>query len=181
VAHEVFHQKGYQEATMADIARALGVTKPTIYHYFTGKDDLLAAVAEHERKMLEAIIIEVFRGRDFLTGVGIFFDTIMTSYLGKFAPESIAITTRDEKIREIIAQDREQFLGIVARFLEQRQAIGEIRADANPRTLAYAINALFQGLLVYIMQGMEISEVRRVWVDSIRDLTQERAPAPGPN
>ncbi len=171
-AHEVFHCKGYRDATMADIATALGVTKPTIYHYFGGKEEIFAAVAEYERKLLESIIMEVFRDRDFVTGAEVFFDTIMTQYHQKIGPESMGMATKDEKLREIINHDREAFLSIVEKFLLQRQGAGEIRSDADPRTLACALDALFHGLLIYIMQGMEISQVKKVWVDSVRDLTQ---------
>lgn len=171
-AHNVFHQKGYRDATMSDIATALGVTKPTIYHYFDGKEELLAAVAEHERKLLEGIILESFRDRDFLSGAEVFFDTIVATYVGKIAPESVGIVSRDEKMREIITHDREEFFSIVTGFLKQRQANGEIREDVDPRSLACALNALFHGLLIYLMQGMEIAEVRQVWITSVRGLTQ---------
>ncbi len=171
-AHEVFHSKGYRDATMSDIATALGVTKPTIYHYFGGKEEIFAAVAEYERKLLEAIIVEVFRNRDFMTGVEVFFDTFMTTHLEKIGPESIGMATKDKKLQEIINRDREAFLAIIEQFLSQRQEIGEIRGDADPRTLACAVDALFNGLLIYIMQGMDVTRVKQVWVDSVRRLTQ---------
>jgi AcrR family transcriptional regulator len=171
-AHEVFHCKGYRDATMSDIATALGVTKPTIYHYFGGKEEIFAAVAEYERKLLESIIMDVFRDRDFITGVEVFFDTIMTKYLEKIGPESMGMATKDVKLQEIINRDREAFLAIIERFLSQRQGTGEIRSDADPRTLACALDALFHGLLIYIMQGMEINAVKKVWVESVRGLTQ---------
>jgi AcrR family transcriptional regulator len=172
VAHDIFHEKGYHDTKVSDIAVALGVTKPTIYHYFTGKEDLFAAVAEYERKLLEDMIIRVFRGRDFLSGAEVFFDTIITDHLEKIGPESIAITTRDEKMKKIINQDRDQFLAIVAGFLHERKKNGEIREDVDVHSLACALNALFHGLLIYIMQGMDTDEVKRVWIESVRAITQ---------
>ncbi len=171
-AHEVFHTKGYRDTTMSDIADVLGVTKPTIYHYFRSKEEIFAAVAEFERKMLESIITTVFRDRTFISGVEVFFDTIMTHYLGKIGPESMGMATRDENLQAIINRDREAFLSTIEQFLRERQTIGEIRRDVDTRTLACALNALFQGLLIYIMQGMEISEVKQVWVNSVMGLTQ---------
>lgn len=171
-AHEVFHQKGYHEATMTDIAGLLGVTKPTIYHYFRGKEDLFAAVAEYERKILTDLIFEAFDTRDFLSGAEFFFDSIITSYLSKLTFESIALTSRDENVRKIIAEDREAFLAPIADFLRDRQTRGEVRNDVNPRLLACSLNALFQGLLVYILQGMEREKVKEAWIVSVRNLTQ---------
>lgn len=44
-AENVFARKGYAETTMGDIAEAAGVTRPTVYAYFSSKDDVLAGVA----------------------------------------------------------------------------------------------------------------------------------------
>ena len=44
-AESVFASKGYADTTMADIAEAAGVTRPTVYAYFSSKDDVLAGVA----------------------------------------------------------------------------------------------------------------------------------------
>lgn len=44
-AEKVFAGKGYADTTMADIAEAAGVTRPTVYAYFSSKDDVLAGVA----------------------------------------------------------------------------------------------------------------------------------------
>ena len=172
VAHNIFHEKGFRDTRVSDIAFALGVTKPTIYHYFAGKDDLFAAVAEHERKILEDMIFQAFQGRDFLAGAEIFFNTIITEHLEKIGPENIAITTKNEKLKKIIADDRDQFLAIITGFLHKRKEIGEIRRDADEYCLACALNALFHGLLIYIMQGMDKEEVKRVWIESVRAITQ---------
>lgn len=171
-AHTIFHEKGYTNTTMADIATALGVTKPTLYHYFDAKEDLFIAVAEYERKLLQAFILESFSERDFLSGAAVFFDTVMDGYLKNTGPEMVAITTRDEHLKSIIRDDRQKFLDMIAGFLAERQASGEIRKDVDVRVLACTLNALFQGLLIYAMQGMVIEELRTVWNSTVRGLTQ---------
>lgn len=40
-AARLFSEKGYQEATLADVSKAAGITKAGIYHYFATKEDLL--------------------------------------------------------------------------------------------------------------------------------------------
>ena len=172
-AHDIFHKKGYADTRMADIAVALGVTKPTIYNYFHNKEDLFVAVAEYERRVLEELIIESFTGRDFSEGAGIFFDKVMEGVLGNIGPESVAIITRDEDLKAIVLADREEFLRIIAGFLLERQNTGEIREDADVRVLALTFNALFQGLLIYAMQGMDIGQLRKVWNSTVRDLTRK--------
>ena len=42
----LFDEGGYSSTTMDDIAREVGVAKPTLYHYFPSKDDILHAIHE---------------------------------------------------------------------------------------------------------------------------------------
>ena len=49
-AETVFARKGYADTTMADIAESAGVTRPTVYAYFSSKDDVLAGVARGVRE-----------------------------------------------------------------------------------------------------------------------------------
>lgn len=48
-AETVFPTLGYTGTTMADLARAAGVTRPTVYSYFASKSDVFRAVAESVR------------------------------------------------------------------------------------------------------------------------------------
>jgi AcrR family transcriptional regulator len=43
-AAELFDAKGYHSASMENIAAAVGVRKPTLYHYFPSKDHILYAI-----------------------------------------------------------------------------------------------------------------------------------------
>jgi AcrR family transcriptional regulator len=48
-AHRVFSHMGFDAAGMADITRAAGVSKGTIYVYFDGKEELFEALMDRER------------------------------------------------------------------------------------------------------------------------------------
>lgn len=52
-AARFFNQKGFHATSLDDVATALNVTKPTIYHYFANKDEILF---ECTRRGLNAII-----------------------------------------------------------------------------------------------------------------------------
>lgn len=57
VAERVFATRGYQAATMDEIADRVGVTKPLIYDYFGSKEGLLAATIERIRLRLQAVLL----------------------------------------------------------------------------------------------------------------------------
>jgi AcrR family transcriptional regulator len=46
VAIELFFKKGYFATSMNDIAKGCGIQKASIYHYFSGKEDLLFGIME---------------------------------------------------------------------------------------------------------------------------------------
>lgn len=48
VAAKVFDEKGFERCSMADIAKAVGLGRSALYHYFKSKDEILAAIVEAE-------------------------------------------------------------------------------------------------------------------------------------
>jgi AcrR family transcriptional regulator len=58
-AREVFEQKGYTNATIEDIASASGISKPTLYNYFSGKDEIFRRVVELANCEFEQLITPV--------------------------------------------------------------------------------------------------------------------------
>jgi TetR/AcrR family fatty acid metabolism transcriptional regulator len=51
-AEKVFAEKGFHEATIAEIARESGLSEPTLYEYFSSKEEILFNIpAESSRKL----------------------------------------------------------------------------------------------------------------------------------
>lgn len=46
VAERLFWEKGFHATSMEDVADAIGLTKPAIYHYFASKDDILLEIRQ---------------------------------------------------------------------------------------------------------------------------------------
>ncbi|MFL5563362.1 MAG: TetR/AcrR family transcriptional regulator [Gemmatimonadaceae bacterium] len=58
----VFAEHGYRNTTLDDVAKAAGVTKGTIYHYFSTKEELLLRAVEHYQERAFARIDAVRHG-----------------------------------------------------------------------------------------------------------------------
>ena len=60
-AARIFNQVGFHQTTLDDLAKALNVTKPTLYYYVKNKDDILF---ECQRLALERLqgILELTQG-----------------------------------------------------------------------------------------------------------------------
>jgi AcrR family transcriptional regulator len=55
-ATRLFAEKGYRAASIADLARACGVSKALMYHYYRDKEHLLADIADSYIDRLQAIV-----------------------------------------------------------------------------------------------------------------------------
>ena len=53
-AAQIFRQKGYNAASMQDIADAVGLQKPSLYHHVNSKQDILLALLDHALDLLIA-------------------------------------------------------------------------------------------------------------------------------
>ncbi|HML24098.1 MAG TPA: TetR/AcrR family transcriptional regulator [Aggregatilinea sp.] len=60
----IFHRKGYQGATMADIAAEVNLTAGSLYHYFPSKEDLLMAVLDAGLSLITGKVRDVIEGDD---------------------------------------------------------------------------------------------------------------------
>jgi len=58
-AAQLFAEKGYHNASMAELAKACGVSKPLLYHYYRDKDHILFDIADSYMDQLLAIVIGV--------------------------------------------------------------------------------------------------------------------------
>ena len=58
-AARLFASQGFSATSMNQVAEACGVAKPTLYHYFQDKNDLLAQICDSHVHALLALVEEV--------------------------------------------------------------------------------------------------------------------------
>ncbi len=56
VAAEVFAREGIERASMNEVARACGISKANIYHYYAGKDDLVFDILDSYLSELRDVV-----------------------------------------------------------------------------------------------------------------------------
>ena len=172
-AYTLFLHNGYHGTTMTAIAESLGVTKTALYQYFPGKEELYAAVAEHGREELAAILEKSFNKRDLRSGSEILFDTLAryTPQFNGIYSEMMMLAMHNERIRNLLREDRIEDIRVVERFVASQQKTGLISSQLNPRVLAIACDALMNGLLIDIMAGMDKDEAKKIWLTAVTRLT----------
>ena len=58
-ATRLFRQRGFHATSMQDLGEALGMNRGSLYHYISGKDELLWAILNRALDLLEARVIPV--------------------------------------------------------------------------------------------------------------------------
>ena len=144
-AAELFARHGYPGTTMNQVALACGVTKPTLYHYFSDKQSLLLHIAAGHVARLEALAREVealalppeARLRTQI-------ERFMQAYAG--AQHEHRVLTED--VRFLPDDQRNQVEGaerrVVASFAE---AIVALRPDLQARQLSKPLTMLLFGMI----------------------------------
>jgi TetR/AcrR family transcriptional regulator, fatty acid metabolism regulator protein len=160
-AIDVFAERGYFNAQVADVARAAGVAAGTVYLYFRSKDDLLASI--FERTMRETLAT----GRAAVDAVD-----NPAERLRRFARLHLGMLGRDRNLAIVFQVELRQSVKFMERFsstllrdyLEQiraaiadGQAAGVFRADLNTTAAA----RMFFGALDEMATSWILSRRRR--------------------
>ena len=139
VGRAVFAASGYESASIEEIARQAGVSKPIVYEHFGSKEGLHAAVVDRELDTLVARVIKpISEGapRERFEGAVLAF----LSYV-KDEPEGFAVLTRDPPS----AQARRGLTRVIGDTAER---VGDVFAASfksagfNPRAAPIYANAL---------------------------------------
>ena len=167
-AIDVFAERGFFNAQVADVARAAGVAAGTVYLYFRSKDDLLISI--FERSMREALN-EVRAGEADDSGP--------VDRLRRFARLHLGRLGRDRKLAVVFQVELRQstkfmerfsstllrdYLGLIRSAIADGQAAGAFRADINPTVAA----KMFFGALDEMATNWILSR-RRYSLDSDAD------------
>jgi AcrR family transcriptional regulator len=147
-AVRLFNDRGYEATSMGDLADGLGITKSSIYHHVTSKQDLLRMAVNHALDGLEAAADEVralqrpaidrlellVRRSVLVLADRLEFVTLLLRVRGNNAIEKGALMRR--KILDAQVTD----------LVKQAQAEGDLRADVDPATAARLLFGMVNSL-----------------------------------
>lgn len=149
-AYKLFLKKGYRHTTMDDIAQLLGMSKKTLYKYYPGKFELLAASFEVTKTKLTAKVEAIVDNRYISFPLKLRSTlTVMASLLGPINPELF------EDLREHapeIWEDLVQYINESAyirfhKLLEQGKSEGLVNPSVNVNLVVMLYAAAIQSLM----------------------------------
>ncbi|WP_328397022.1 TetR/AcrR family transcriptional regulator [Nocardia sp. NBC_00416] len=177
-AAEILRTRGVVHATTKEIARATGVSEPTLYKHFGDKEQLLLAVLRERLPGLSRVDLEPGRGsvEDNLTGLA---HAALDFYQQSIPMLGALLADPQRMAAHRVAMDRlgggpDKAVTVVAAYLRAEQALGRIAAGANPHAVAsLLIGACFhEAFLRYYAHGPGASAADHT---TARDLTRTLA------
>ncbi len=134
IAVEVFLRRGYDGASLDDVAKAAGITKASIYYHAAGKEDLLARGAGRALDALFAVLEEpaAVEGREIDRLKHVVRRTVEITVM-RLPEVALLLRVRGNTATERwIVERRRHFDRLVATIVGAAQMRGEIRADIEP-------------------------------------------------
>jgi AcrR family transcriptional regulator len=141
-AADLFRQRGYRATTLEEIARTVGVSKPTLYGSFRSKEDLLAAIFHRAMSLFERDLTAIRTSGDdpaeqlrrvirFHVGAVI----AERSFLAVFFSEEANLPPR---LSRAIRRRKARYDRTVRAIIEAGVRNGSLRTS-NPRLLVFAL------------------------------------------
>lgn len=183
-AGELFDRKGFNQTSLQDIADAIGMARPSLYHYFNNREQILAAGVDLLTKQRDAITQQlreldgdpIQRLTSLMLGLG----TLISEH-----PVWVRILLRDEVAlpEDTRVRDRESrlaFLDLLTETLREGSELGYLRAH-DERAVALTIISALSGLQGHYAATADTSpeEATQLAVDVILHGVVEPTRRPG--
>lgn len=178
-AARAFHERGYHNTSLDDIARELGVTKPTVYYYVPNKEQLLFECFLAGLQPIRAALDEAERadgtGRERLSRVIVDYARAVASEYGWCMVRAENQDLGPELSAEIRALKSEIDQGI-RRLLRRGVADGSL-GPCDPRITAFAIAGSLNWIAHWFREGQAMSaeEVAAAYLGALENGLLPRA------
>jgi AcrR family transcriptional regulator len=145
-----FVRRGFHQSTMQEICREAGLSPGSVYRYYRGKEQIIAAMVERDcAENLE--LIETVRTHADTTEA---FAAMANTALQKLSDQAVctlhievtAEALRNPRMAEIVARSDAANLEALAEIIRHAQARGVIDTQLDARQSAELLIALIEGL-----------------------------------
>jgi TetR/AcrR family fatty acid metabolism transcriptional regulator len=175
-AVRVFARSGYHTSRVGDIAEEAGIAHGLLYHYFSGKEEVLETVfRENWRSLLEAFArIEATDEPPFdqLQGIA---KVLLRSWRND--PDLVRVMVREvarsPQLQGQVDEIREGFL-VIQRVIERGQADGSFRPELDARLASWIVYGGLEELLTgWVLGGLpdgddEVARAEQTFLDLVR-------------
>jgi len=168
-AEHIIHLKGFNSASMDEIAKASGMTKANLFHHYVSKADLALAVLDFKiaefRRKVEPLCAQEAPEK----AVGLMFEQAAGFFGGNGCKAgcfvgniALEMSDRDEVFRERVGRFFSEWAASMTECLERCKASGYFRASLDSRAAAETIVSLYEGTIMMARSQRDATIFSRV-------------------
>ncbi len=150
-ASRIFSKKGFQDATISEIAKAAGASEAFVYEYFSTKENLLFSIPREHMQTLHDNLefhLRLIRGAVNKLHATLYMQLMYYSEHPEFTAVLLLILKHNRKFIDTDAhKEIRDYLKIVDRCIKEGVESGEIHAEIDP----YYLRATLIGSLEHIV------------------------------
>ncbi len=154
-AMQVFWEKGFEPASIADLLEGTGLNRGSLYNAFGGKQQLFVKALQKYDQDRQAMLAKLEALDDPKKAIATFFDTTVAKtvadqdHKGCFLfNTALQINTHDEEVNAIVTNGVREIEAFFRRSIEVGQARGDIPRGLDPEATAKALLALVVAIRV---------------------------------
>ena len=166
-----FSKHGYDRTKMDDIAETANLSKGTLYLYFKSKEELFYAISENNIKALKEQLSVLFtKSEDLILDSQKFYVNFRkaSEQSDKVFLETIAESSRNQRLQEMLYHQRIKVLGIVTEYLKLQMKKGFFRSDIDIDAVAVGLVSLYDGLSISKIIGISEAQNKKSWNETIK-------------
>lgn len=165
-AESIFFEKGFEIATMDEIATKAELSKGTLYLYFNSKEEIHFSIVVKGLQILNQFLktdyIESKKGNENLMDMGKAYVKFSQQYENYFKAimhfDSNKIEKLDDEKKQIIFQDESPLVFFIE-IIEKGKKDGTIRTDISSAELAIMLWSQTSGILEIIVKRTQILDL----------------------
>jgi AcrR family transcriptional regulator len=159
IAVQVFLRRGYDGASLDQVAEAAGITKASIYYHADGKEALLARGAGRALDALFAVLEEPEAQEDLeINRLKYVVRRTVEITVMRLPEVALLLRVRGNTVTERwILEQRRRFDRLVAAIVGEAQAKGQIRADIDAGLITRMLFGMLNSITEWYRQGGGLS------------------------
>ncbi len=161
VAARLFSEQGYRQATLEDVAAALNVTRPALYHYARSKDELAAKCSDIAGAQLQEAIADALRLKTGREQLAAFFRRYAEIICDDFGRLFVLVHRREygPELQETNRALQSQIDHAIRAMIRTGIADRSLR-EVDPADASRALFGAFNGVPLWFRAGMKRSPSR---------------------
>ncbi len=147
-AGRLFAERGFESASMRDIARAAGITPGAVYKHFESKGDLLLEVVNRALQSIPLFVQGALGSDDAhaLPGLAAAYTEPGLKLLRQLSIEVHSASTKDRKVNRVLTRSDELAMRRIGDAVANAQRAGKLDPALDPDFVARAFSVFIMGL-----------------------------------